>query len=65
MFEGYAGGAPVKIEDEMKRKAWLLPARLPDLVLVYDPVQLWQKTSAKKVGNTLACPKAGRPKIVA
>lgn len=41
MFAGYAGWSPGQLEDEMKRKAWLIyPASL-DLVFNTPPEKLW------------------------
>ena len=43
VFAGYAGWSPGQLEDEMKRKAWVIhPANL-DLVFDEQSAQLWKK----------------------
>ena len=42
MFAGYAGWSPGKLEDEMKRKAWLSHPSSLELIFETPPEQLWQ-----------------------
>src|SRR5438067_358989 len=42
MFAGYAGWSPGQLEDEMKRKAWLIHPASLDLVFESEPGKLWQ-----------------------
>jgi putative transcriptional regulator len=42
MFAGYAGWSPGQLEDEMKRKAWLVHPASLDLVFDADPAGLWK-----------------------
>src|SRR5882762_11902154 len=48
MFAGYAGWSPGQLEDEMKRKAWLLHPASLELLFETDPAQLWQSILQKK-----------------
>ncbi len=48
MFAGYAGWSPGQLEEEMKRKAWLLHPASLELVFETEPGQLWQSILQKK-----------------
>ena len=48
MFAGYAGWSPGQLEDEIKRKAWLIHPASLDLVFDADSNQLWQKILRQK-----------------
>lgn len=48
IFAGYAGWGPGQLEDEMKRKAWLLHPASLDLVFAPDPSKLWQEILRQK-----------------
>lgn len=42
LFAGYAGWSPGQLEDEMKRKAWLIHPASLELVFETSPEKLWQ-----------------------
>ena len=48
MFAGYAGWSAGQLEDEMKRKAWLVHPASLDLVFDADPAALWKVILRKK-----------------
>ena len=48
LFAGYAGWSPGQLEDEMKRKAWLIHPASLELVFDTDPEQLWQVILSRK-----------------
>ena len=48
MFAGYAGWSPGQLEDEIKRKAWLVHPATLDLVFDSQTDQLWQKILREK-----------------
>jgi len=48
MFAGYAGWSPGQLEDEMKRKAWLIHPASLELVFEPNPEQLWQSILRQK-----------------
>jgi len=50
LFAGYAGWSPGQLEDEMKRKAWLLHPASLELVFETPPDQLWQTILGRKGG---------------
>lgn len=43
MFAGYAGWSPGQLEEEIKRKAWLIHPGSLDLVFTVEAERLWQK----------------------
>lgn len=43
LFAGYSGWSPGQLEDEMKRKAWLVHPASLELVFDADPATLWKK----------------------
>lgn len=47
-FAGYSGWAAGQLEDEMKRKAWLLHPASIDLVFKPQPKDLWKEILANK-----------------
>lgn len=50
MFAGYAGWSPGQLEEEMKRKSWLVHPASVELVFETDPQKLWQLIVAQKQG---------------
>jgi putative transcriptional regulator len=48
MFAGYAGWSPGQLEEEMKRKAWLVHPASLELVFDTDPKTLWQSIIRQK-----------------
>jgi len=48
MFAGYAGWSAGQLEDEMKRKAWLVHPASLDLVFNTDTEQLWRSILRQK-----------------
>ena len=48
MFAGYAGWSPGQLEDEMKRKSWLVHPASLELVFDTDPDQLWRAVLTRK-----------------
>lgn len=48
MFAGYAGWGPGQLEDEMKRKAWVVHPATMDLVFAENPELLWRAILLKK-----------------
>jgi putative transcriptional regulator len=50
MFAGYAGWSPGQLEDEIKRKAWLIHPASLELVFDTQPEQLWQRILHQKQG---------------
>ena len=50
MFAGYAGWSPGQLENEMKRKSWLVHPASLDLVFETDPNKLWQMIVQRKEG---------------
>ena len=48
LFAGYAGWSPGQLEDEMKRKAWLIHPASLELVFDTSPEQLWQSILRQK-----------------
>lgn len=49
VFAGYAGWGPGQLEEELRRKAWLMHAATADLVFDSNPEQLW-RTILKRMG---------------
>jgi putative transcriptional regulator len=50
MFAGYAGWSPGQLEDEMKRKAWLVHPASLELVFETPPDELWPRILRQKGG---------------
>jgi putative transcriptional regulator len=50
LFAGYAGWSPGQLEEEMKRKAWLVHPATVDLVFDTEPEDLWQSVLRQKGG---------------
>ena len=50
MFAGYAGWSAGQLEDELKRKAWLIHPASLELVFDTPPEQLWQVILRRKGG---------------
>jgi putative transcriptional regulator len=50
LFAGYAGWSPGQLEEEMKRKAWLVHPATVDLVFDTEPEELWQAVLRQKGG---------------
>jgi putative transcriptional regulator len=48
MFAGYAGWSPGQLEDEIKRKAWLIHPASVALVFETETEQLWQQILRQK-----------------
>src|SRR6185369_3226967 len=48
MFAGYAGWSAGQLEDEIKRKAWLIHPASVSLVFDTEPEQLWQQILRQK-----------------
>src|SRR5271169_2577109 len=48
MFAGYAGWSPGQLEDEMKRKAWLIHPASLELVFDASPEHLWREILREK-----------------
>ena len=48
IFAGYAGWSPGQLEDEIKRKSWLIHPASIDLVFSAEPERLWQRILQKK-----------------
>lgn len=48
MFAGYAGWSPGQLEEEMKRKAWIIHPASLELVFDTDPGKLWQQIMRQK-----------------
>ena len=48
VFAGYAGWSPGQLEDEMKRKAWLVHPASIELVFHDEPVELWRTILLQK-----------------
>jgi putative transcriptional regulator len=48
IFAGYAGWGPGQLEDEMRRKAWILHPASIDLVFPGQPQQLWRTILLEK-----------------
>ena len=51
LFAGYAGWSPGQLEEEMKRKAWLVHPATVDLVFDTEPEDLWQSVLRQKGGK--------------
>lgn len=50
LFAGYAGWSPGQLENEMKRKAWLVHPASLELIFDTPPAQLWQTVLRRKGG---------------
>ncbi|MBI4657820.1 MAG: YqgE/AlgH family protein [Verrucomicrobia bacterium] len=50
IYAGYAGWGPGQLEDEMKRKAWLMHPASVDIVFTQDPRNLWRNVLKQKNG---------------
>jgi len=50
LFAGYAGWSGGQLEDEMKRKAWLIHPASLELVFDVPPEKLWQTVLRRKGG---------------
>jgi putative transcriptional regulator len=48
LFAGYAGWSAGQLEDELKRKAWLIHPASVELVFDTPPEELWQKILRQK-----------------
>jgi len=48
LFAGYAGWSPGQLDNEMKRKDWLLHPATLDLVFFPEPAELWKKIMSEK-----------------
>jgi putative transcriptional regulator len=51
VFAGYAGWAPGQLDDEMKRKSWLLHPATVEHVFHSDPEELWREILKTKGWN--------------
>lgn len=50
IFAGYAGWSPGQLDDEMRRKAWLVHPASLDLIFSPEPAELWRQVLRNK-GN--------------
>jgi putative transcriptional regulator len=50
VFGGYAGWSPGQLDDEMKRKAWLVHPATPELIFDSQPETLWRRILREKGG---------------
>lgn len=50
VFGGYAGWSPGQLDDEMKRKAWLVHPATPELIFDPQPETLWRRILREKGG---------------
>jgi putative transcriptional regulator len=50
LFAGYAGWSPGQLEEELKRKAWLVHPATVELIFDTDPDELWQFVLRQKGG---------------
>lgn len=50
VFAGYAGWSPGQLEDEIRRKAWLVQPATAEGVFSADPTQLWQQILRERGG---------------
>lgn len=48
IFAGYAGWGPGQLEDEMRRKAWLVHPASIDVIFTADPPNLWRHVLRQK-----------------